>query len=156
MATLTWVYIDSSNGLVAWQHKDISQTNHKCWLIKGVLWHWPESNSTRSIYHLNPQHVFGDHTFTITFISPNRQWVKWLSLCMDSIICPVDSQIYGDVKCRQAVIKQWSSRTFYQLVWMIILAIFLYIAYVYNQIFSHPNGIFTHLGWVDIDFFYLC
>ena len=32
-------------------------------------------------------------------------------------------------------------------------AIFLYIAYVYNEIFIHPNGIFTRLGWVDVDFF---
>ena len=34
-----------------------------------------------------------------------------------------------------------------------ILAIFLYIAYVYNEIFTHPNGIFTRLGGVDVDFF---
>ena len=36
-----------------------------------------------------------------------------------------------------------------------ILAIFLYIPHVYNEIFTRPNGIFTHLGRVDIDFFYL-
>ena len=34
-----------------------------------------------------------------------------------------------------------------------LLAIFLHFAYVYNEIFTCPNGIFTHLGWVDIDFF---
>ena len=34
-----------------------------------------------------------------------------------------------------------------------ILAIFLYIAYVYNKIFIRPNVIFTRLGWVDVDFF---
>ena len=34
-----------------------------------------------------------------------------------------------------------------------IFAIFLYISYVPNEIFTCPNGIFTHLGWVDIDFF---
>ena len=36
-----------------------------------------------------------------------------------------------------------------------ILVIFLYIAYVYNEIFIRPNGIFTRLGQVDIDFFFL-
>ena len=37
------------------------------------------------------------------------------------------------------------------------LAIFLYmyIVYVYNEIFTPKNGIFTCLGWVDVDFFYL-
>ena len=42
---------------------------------------------------------------------------------------------------------------FYQLVWIMILAIFLYISYVYNEIFTCPNGIFTRLERVDIDFF---
>ena len=28
--------------------------------------------------------------------------------------------------------------------------------YIYDKIFTRPNGIFTHLGRVDIDFFYLC
>ena len=36
-----------------------------------------------------------------------------------------------------------------------ILAIFLYIAYVYIEMFTCLNGIFTCLGCVDIDFFYL-
>ena len=36
-----------------------------------------------------------------------------------------------------------------------ILAIFLYIAYVYNEIFTRPNGIFTCLWRVNVDFFYL-
>ena len=36
-----------------------------------------------------------------------------------------------------------------------ILAISLYISYVYNEIFTRPNGIFIHLGRVDIAFFYL-
>ena len=36
-----------------------------------------------------------------------------------------------------------------------ILATFLYIAYAYNEIFTRPNGIFTHLGRVDVDFFLL-
>ena len=40
-----------------------------------------------------------------------------------------------------------------QLVWIMILAIFLYIAYVYNEFFTYPNGIFSHLGRVDVDFF---
>ena len=40
---------------------------------------------------------------------------------------------------------------------IIILAIFLYISYVYNEIFTRPNGIFTCLEQVNIDFFfYLC
>ena len=34
-----------------------------------------------------------------------------------------------------------------------ILAILLYIPCVYNEIFTHPHGIFTRLGWVDVDFF---
>ena len=38
---------------------------------------------------------------------------------------------------------------------MEILATFLYIAYVYNEIFTRPNTIFTRLGRVDVDFFYL-
>ena len=42
---------------------------------------------------------------------------------------------------------------FYQLVRIEILATFLYIAYVYNEIFTLPNGIFTGLGRVDVDFF---
>ena len=37
-----------------------------------------------------------------------------------------------------------------------ILAIFLYITCVYYEIFTRPNGIFTRLGRVDVDFFYLC
>ena len=37
-----------------------------------------------------------------------------------------------------------------------ILAMFLYIAYVYNEIITCPNGIFTHLGRVDVDIFNLC
>ena len=41
---------------------------------------------------------------------------------------------------------------FYQLVRIIIFAIFLYIACVYNEIFTCPNGIFTHLGRVDVYF----
>ena len=36
-----------------------------------------------------------------------------------------------------------------------ILAIFLYTSYVYNDIFTHLNSIFDYLGWVVIDFFYL-
>ena len=28
--------------------------------------------------------------------------------------------------------------------------------YVYNEIFTRLNGIFTHLGRMDLDFFYLC
>ena len=37
-----------------------------------------------------------------------------------------------------------------------ILAIFLCIAYVYDEIFTRLNDIFTRLGWMDFDFFYLC
>ena len=36
-----------------------------------------------------------------------------------------------------------------------ILAIFQYIKYVYREIFTCPNGIFTCLGRGDIDFFYI-
>ena len=36
-----------------------------------------------------------------------------------------------------------------------ILTIFLYIPYVYNETFTRLNGIFAHLGLVGIDFFYL-
>ena len=36
-----------------------------------------------------------------------------------------------------------------------ILAVFLYIVYVNIEIFTRPNGIFTRLGRVDVDFFYL-
>ena len=42
---------------------------------------------------------------------------------------------------------------FYHLALIMILAIFLYIAYVCNEFFTHPHGIFTHLGRVDVDFF---
>ena len=42
---------------------------------------------------------------------------------------------------------------FYQLVQIMILTIFLYISYVYDEIFTRPNGIFTRLGRVDVDFF---
>ena len=73
---------------------------------------------------------------------------------MDIIIFPVDSQIYGHViNAGRQWLSSGQAEHFYQLLPMIILAIFLYIAYVYNQIFTHPNGIFTRLGWVDIDFF---
>ena len=47
-------------------------------------------------------------------------------------------------------------KPFYQLVRITILTIFLYIAYVhemYNEIFTPLNGIFSCLGWVDVDFF---
>ena len=50
-------------------------------------------------------------------------------------------------------LMQWSTRKFYQLARIMILAIFLYIAYVYNEIFTRPNVIFTCLGQVDVDFF---
>ena len=36
-----------------------------------------------------------------------------------------------------------------------ILASFLYTAYVYNKIFTYLNGIFARLGRVDIDVFHL-
>ena len=39
---------------------------------------------------------------------------------------------------------------------IMILAIFLYIAYVHNEILTPSNGIFTCLGQVDVEFFYLC
>ena len=42
----------------------------------------------------------------------------------------------------------------YQLIWIMILDIFLYIAFVYNEILIHSNGIFTSLG-VEVDCFYL-
>ena len=34
-----------------------------------------------------------------------------------------------------------------------ILATFLYIAYVYNEFFTCPNGILTNKRLVDFDFF---
>ena len=48
---------------------------------------------------------------------------------------------------------QWSTQKLYQLFRIIILVIFLYIAYVYDQFFTCPNDISTNLGRVDIDFF---
>ena len=36
---------------------------------------------------------------------------------------------------------------------MMILAIFLYISYVYNEIFTRLNVIFTRVGHMDIDIF---
>ena len=34
--------------------------------------------------------------------------------------------------------------------------IFLYFAYVYNEFSTRPNGIFTRLGRMDVDFLYHC
>ena len=45
---------------------------------------------------------------------------------------------------------------FNQLIWIIISAIVLYIAHVckeYNEMFTYLKGIFSCLGWVNIDFF---
>ena len=39
-------------------------------IIKGVLWHSPESNFTKSTYEFNPLHVSGDYTFKITTTFP--------------------------------------------------------------------------------------
>ena len=53
---------------------------NQCWLtIKGVLWHLPESNFTRSIHGCNPQYVFEDCTFKITITSSPQ---GLMSLCM--------------------------------------------------------------------------
>ena len=47
-------------------------------------------------------------------------------------------------------------KNFYQPVRMMTLPVvifpYMYIAYVYNEIFTRLNGIFTHLGRVDVDF----
>ena len=42
---------------------------------------------------------------------------------------------------------------FYQLVGIEILATFVYIACIYNEILTCLNHIFTRLGQVDVDFF---
>ena len=37
--------------------------NQCCLMIKGILWHTPESNFTRSEYVFNPQHMFENNNF---------------------------------------------------------------------------------------------
>ena len=51
---------------------------HQCWfIIKGILWHSPESNSTRNARGLN--HVFGDYTSKITTTAPSELMSQWLT-----------------------------------------------------------------------------
>ena len=59
-----------------------SRYPNQCWLaIKGVLWHIPEINFTRSTVHelINPYHVFRDYHFKIITTSPRGQWVNSFS-----------------------------------------------------------------------------
>ena len=68
------------------------------------------------------------------------------------------ASIYKESKENDKKKLQSSGRheIFYQLVRIMILAILMYIAYVYNEIFTSLNGILTPLGLLDVDFFYLC
>ena len=59
----------------AWCHFGAKPLSEQCWLvIKGVLWHSPESDFTRSAHKFSPQHVSGDYNFKITTASPRGQW----------------------------------------------------------------------------------
>ena len=62
-------------------------------------------------------------------------------------------QLPASLQCREMI---WDAsglhENFYQFVRIEILVTFLYIAYVYHEILTRLNGIFTHLGWVDVDF----
>ena len=54
-----------------------SHCPNQCWIIiKGVLWHRPESNFSRSAYELNPWHAIASYTSKITTTSPRGQWLN--------------------------------------------------------------------------------
>ena len=53
---VTQIGLLSASG-IAWRHQSISWTNIFWLIIKGVLWHSPEWNFTRSVRQLNLWHV---------------------------------------------------------------------------------------------------
>ena len=72
MVTYIWVNIGSGNGLLP-----LSHYLNQCWIIiKGVLWHSPESNFTKCALVLDLCNVFEYHPFRIITTSPRGQWVN--------------------------------------------------------------------------------
>ena len=63
-------------GPVAWWHQAITWINVD--IIKGVLWHSPESNFTRGVDDINLWRLFKDYTFEIMTTSPRGQWVNFI------------------------------------------------------------------------------
>ena len=65
---------------MAWCLKAPSHDLNQCRLwTKCVLWHSPESNSTRSAHNLNPSDIFRDDSFKITTMPCRDQWVNNIS-----------------------------------------------------------------------------
>ena len=63
--------------VMAWSLAAPSHSRNQCWLIiKGGLWHSPESDFTRSAHALYLRHTFGDYTVKINATSPKGQWVN--------------------------------------------------------------------------------
>ena len=85
MATYIYVNIDLDNGLLP---DSTNQYPNQCWLIiKGVLWHSPENNFTRSAHELNLKQLFGDYAFKITMTSNRGQWVNQTKRKQDKTLC---------------------------------------------------------------------
>ena len=59
---------------------------------------------------------------------------------------------YSDIDLGQHWFCSGKHENLYQHAWMIVLAIFVYIAYVYNEFFTHLNGILVCQEQVFIDF----
>ena len=64
--------------LVAWQHQAITWTNDN-FIIKGVLWRWPESNFTMA-HDLDLKHVF--RGFNLKISLPHLPGAKWVNTSM--------------------------------------------------------------------------
>ena len=77
-------------------------------------------------------------------------WNPSLQKTRANLFCLANTSVADDLAI--ATTTQWWTRKFLS-TRPEILATFLYIAYVYNEIFTRPNGIFTHGHWF---FFYLC
>ena len=96
------------------------------WLIiKGVLWHSPESNVMKRAQELDLYNVFRDCTFKITTTSPRGQWVN----------CVIFRAMEIPQQCHQYIQPQ-SILQIFILVWLILSVLFalLYISgkFVYS------------------------
>ena len=62
------------------QSHTFSNFLNQCWhIIRGVLWHSPESSSTKNTHKLNQWYVFRDYILKITTTFPRGQWVQQFS-----------------------------------------------------------------------------
>ena len=80
-----------------------------------------------------------------------------LCMCLRAKTDINDCSYIEDVICSESVLAydlNGRPENFYQLIRIEIFPTFLYITYVYNEILTRPNVIFTRLGRVDVEFFF--